>query len=549
MLKQSSAKELLIRMVVLFVAPFFLFLGILITYTGIKYSSETVAAEREQLVTKLGNLYDSARACDRALSNIAGNNKSFFCLSFPLSDTECYLNVYEVKKLLSVVLNSSDKIDAALVYASENDRMDGVYSSRVSLQEAEAFRTQLRAAIREGEKPSGWKIGSFAGSYFLYKMIGNLNAHLVYATRLDSCFEAPNEGVLFFTDGRIPLSSVEKAEKLDLLTDGQMVSGGWMEVAVPSEYFGLSLVSAKPYRGIWNNQMLLFLCLATLVFIAISILDYRAIRRRFLDPLSILRQTMETIQSGKLNERVHTGIAVLEYDAMRDTFNAMLDRIQELHELAYEKQREAQQAQLQFYQIQIRPHFFLNCLKIINGQAQTQSYKHVQETIVALSEYIRAVFSNKTPLIKLSAELESVQSVIKLHQTFGAVQLHYHESVPAALGDFPVPPLLLLTFIENALAYAPRQGAPLQIAIKATVLDDAEERFVNLTISDNGVGFPEDVLGKLNRGDSLGRIGIKNVRERLRLLYGERAALMFANCAGGRVEVYLPAASEGGDVA
>ena len=82
------------------------------------------------------------------------------------------------------------------------------------------------------------------------------------------------------------------------------------------------------------------------------------LKRDFLNPLEQMVETMEQIGDDGLESRLCVRNQVKEYKKMESTFNAMMDRIKELKILAYVRLIQAQQTELQYYQIQIRPHFF-----------------------------------------------------------------------------------------------------------------------------------------------------------------------------------------------
>lgn len=72
---------------------------------------------------------------------------------------------------------------------------------------------------------------------------------------------------------------------------------------------------------------------------------------------------MVEIKDGDSEKYLTEEYHVEEFSEMKETFNSMLESIRNLKVSAYEQQLQAQEAKLQYLQIQIRPHFYLNCLK------------------------------------------------------------------------------------------------------------------------------------------------------------------------------------------
>lgn len=91
-----------------------------------------------------------------------------------------------------------------------------------------------------------------------------------------------------------------------------------------------------------------------------------------------------------------------------------MERIRQLKITSYEKELEAKHAKLQYLQLQIRPHFYLNCLKNLYALAETKQYHSIQNTILALSGYLRFIFRDNMKRIPLSQELRSIRDYMQL---------------------------------------------------------------------------------------------------------------------------------------
>jgi LytS/YehU family sensor histidine kinase len=106
-------------------------------------------------------------------------------------------------------------------------------------------------------------------------------------------------------------------------------------------------------------------------------------------------------------------------------------------------------------------------------------------------------------------------------------RLRYEIDVPADLHAFSLPPMLLQPVVENSIRHGlePKmEGGLVRVAARRDAGD------VLVEISDTGVGFAQ-----VTRGG----VGLTNVRDRLRLIYGERASLVVSEAAGGGASVVL----------
>ncbi len=266
-------------------------------------------------------------------------------------------------------------------------------------------------------------------------------------------------------------------------------------------------------------------------------------KRQFLEPLETLVQTMEQIKEGELEKNLSIQTSVQEYKKIEYTFNTMMERIKDLKILAYDRLIQVQKTKMQYYQIQIRPHFFLNCMKNLYAMASGKKYEQLQEMILTLSKYLRVVLKDYSASVPLSQELEGVRSYISLQQMSNANAIDYEEDISGSLETFLIPPMSVLTLVENSFKYEKDSQEPVHILVKARSFVDGDQTFVNLTVMDNGRGFSDDVLNILNHpqmrlpGD---HIGIYNVRQRFELLYQNSCSFVFSNMEGACVDIFVP---------
>lgn len=88
----------------------------------------------------------------------------------------------------------------------------------------------------------------------------------------------------------------------------------------------------------------------------------------------------------------------------------MIGRIESLKIEKYEKEIEIKQIQHQYYQVQIRPHFYLNCLKNIYALSEKKEFENLGQSILLLSNYLRYVFQANNATIPLREELKQCEN-------------------------------------------------------------------------------------------------------------------------------------------
>ena len=219
----------------------------------------------------------------------------------------------------------------------------------------------------------------------------------------------------------------------------------------------------------------------------------------------------------------------------------MLDETRQLKIDLYEQELRERQIRLDYLQIQVEPHFFLNCLNLVYSLAELEKLEEVKKLSLSLSKYFRFRFHKSTNLITLKEELEHVQNYIDIQEVRFGDNFSYCAKCDDGISDVLLPPLSIQTFVENSIKYAlsPRRKNIIEIR--------CEKKFdlLQVTIKDNGRGYSADVLQILNSeqrfdGDETSRIGITNVKERLRLLFGENSYINFYNSGGSVVEFVIP---------
>jgi sensor histidine kinase YesM len=131
----------------------------------------------------------------------------------------------------------------------------------------------------------------------------------------------------------------------------------------------------------------------------------------------------------------------------------------------------------------------------------------------------------------LGAERELIASYLEVLQVRMEGRLRYSLDVPPDLESYPLPSLLLQPLVENAI----RHGLEPKVeGGEVTMRARREGGKVVVEIADSGVGFAPTTRGG---------VGLTNLRERLRLLFGDSASLEISDApgAGSRVSVSLPA--------
>lgn len=252
-------------------------------------------------------------------------------------------------------------------------------------------------------------------------------------------------------------------------------------------------------------------------------------RRYVARPMDILVQASRHLQKGERGYHIEEKAESREFETLFEHFNSMSTEMKYQFEHSYQEQQALQQAQIKALQFQINPHFLNNTLEIINWEARLAENDRVSAMIEALSTLMDgALARDGRSQILLREELRYTDAYLYIIQERLGDRLKVEKEIAAGLEEVPVPRLVLQPLAENAVEYdlTPRRGGMLCLRVKT------EEGKMIMEVEHDGVMTEEDrhsveamlVSADTDSGIS-GHVGIRNVSQRLRLLYGDRGTI------------------------
>ncbi|WP_321004323.1 sensor histidine kinase [Eisenbergiella porci] len=288
---------------------------------------------------------------------------------------------------------------------------------------------------------------------------------------------------------------------------------GFMSISVLIPYSVLS----KDAEKLKSKFIVIGICaVAAAVFCSIIL------SRKLCENLKKLSYSMEEIRQGNLEVRMSVQTRD-EIGIVADTFNRMMDHIARLMVEIKEKEILKKEAEQKFLDAQIEPHFLYNSINSIQYVAHMREEKEIEKVAIALSELFRSVLSNKKEFITLWEEKEYIDNYIMIERFKYTRDFALIWDVEEELWAYQIPRLLLQPIVENALIHGIADKEEGVINIKVY----REENSVIVKILDNGKGIARKELQELqedihkNKKSRFRRVGISNVFERIKLLFGE----------------------------
>lgn len=249
------------------------------------------------------------------------------------------------------------------------------------------------------------------------------------------------------------------------------------------------------------------------------------VRRSITRPIQQIMELMRRVDSGDYTQRlaIHTGD---ELEDLAGSINEMLTRTDTLINQVLKDKLYHRELQLAALQAQINPHLLHNSLECINWLAEFGRKEDIRTVTLALAKLMQSL-SDDARVVPLERELDYTRHFLRIYEVLLAGRLSYTVSCDTD-ARLTIPRLTIQPLVENAVIHGIKQSmTPGHINISVT----DTEKGILISVSDDGVGMSEAQVEKINafargetNGDGLG-VGIRNVIQRLRLLYGEQTRL------------------------
>lgn len=567
-IRMNAIRTKIIVVLMIFIIPLITLLIVYNFYSLAILRQQTAQTNKSVLSLYTETLDVKLNNVTNHLVDIVATNANFNLIRTSKDDLKIYFATYDILASLQQGLNTNKEVSLFFVYGTENQVYREVYGASTghTFLEREKIREALKELTNTGESyiRRRWFPYEIDGDYYLLRIFGRGGTYVGAAIDI-SKLEFPlskmavdeNYVLLYNTTEGMPLihQAFIEENNIQLRPNNETfyISGDKGRFMVLSEQLSVSdmyMTAIIPETSIIQGLdvvqgILLVVSLLTILLIPLSIF---LLRKSVVKPLDKLVDAINEIKKGNWDTRMEVEFISEEFKLVNDTFNTMIDEIKTLKIVAYEEKFEKQKAKLDHLLAQIKPHFFLNALKNLYGMAQREHYEAIQTMILGLSNHFRYMFKDNFALVKLKDEINYVKNYLDMQYLSMPVPPECRIDMDERLQNVYIPPITIQTFVENALKYALAPDRNLKITIKVIWLKTEEGNFADITVTDNGNGFSSTLLEKLNlrQGEIIEsdehHIGIENVKQRLRLIFGDKAILVFSSspAGGGISEMIIP---------
>lgn len=395
------------------------------------------------------------------------------------------------------------------------------------------------------------RFGAIIGAIYVDSKVADLQKFLQnYTSELGDIFAVVNE------KGELVVSSLKTLNETDIKTIKELSLVKYQDIKGKRSVFqgepmlfnskslGYSnwkIISVVPMNKIMKNIVKLrnysLLTLLAMSFVAYGIASYVSIH--LTHSITELLKKMKKAQQGDLNQKIAV-VGTDEIAEIQINFNRMLDSMKELLEERYRMGIEIKHAELRALQAQINPHFLYNTLELINWKASTYEVGEVDELIKLLAKFYKLSLSQGRDVISISDEIEHVKTYLEIQNRRFMNGIKFTVEVEEEILKYSIPKLILQPIIENALLHGILEKP--ESCGEIILIGKIKKGNIHIFIKDDGIGISQEGIDRLMSKDirkPASGYGIRNVRDRIRIFYGEEYGVEYQSQIGIGTVVHI----------
>ncbi len=267
-----------------------------------------------------------------------------------------------------------------------------------------------------------------------------------------------------------------------------------------------------------------------LVFIIYNFLNKRVNR-----PVQDLIKVFDVVRAGEYGTQIENMANSEEFYHMEESFNYMSSQLKQQFDKIYMEEIALRDAKIMALQSQINPHFLNNTLEIINWEARLNGNMRVSQMIEALSTMLEATMNRKAdPYNTVAEEMEYVDAYLYIITQRYGEKFTCRKEIDESLLNYKIPRLIVQPIAENAIEHGMSITREGELVIR---LYRKREDLLCIEIENNRPLSEEDQakIHKLLKEEPNPQkehrvsLGIRNVDQRLRMMYGPECGLFITN--------------------
>ena len=263
--------------------------------------------------------------------------------------------------------------------------------------------------------------------------------------------------------------------------------------------------------------------------------------RIFTRKIEELTRNMDKVNHGSREVTVSSD-SEDEVGILINSFRRMMDEINRLIDEVYVNKIALKEYELKALQAQINPHFLYNTLSMMNWMAIRSNQMDISKVTLALSTFYRTALSKGEDMVTVENCIRNMEAYLEIQLTMHDNNFTVEWETDPEIKNEKMPKLLLQPVVENAIEHGidEKEEGDKKISLSFKGVGDD----VVITVRDNGMGMEQEKAETLVAYQAKG-YGLKNVNDRIRLLYGEEYGIRIFSAPGEGTNVVMRFPKEG----
>ena len=270
-------------------------------------------------------------------------------------------------------------------------------------------------------------------------------------------------------------------------------------------------ISGSVRRILLEEIPLIIACGFIILFLGLSF------SRIFTRKIEELTKNMDQVNHGSREVTVSSD-SEDEVGILINSFHNMMDEINRLIDEVYVNKIALKEYELKALQAQINPHFLYNTLSMMNWMAIRSNQMEISKVTLALSTFYRTALSKGEDVVTVENCIQNMQAYLEIQLTMHDNNFSVDWDIDPTIKNEKMPKLLLQPVVENAIEHGIDEKEDGDKKIFLSFRGNGDD--VVITVRDNGMGMPQEKAETLVTYQAKG-YGLKNVNDRIRILYGE----------------------------
>lgn len=553
-LSKSYVRQVLVFLSVFVIAQLFIIIGMFYSF------QHSVNRQRDELSNNMIETLDetitqSVEQAETDLQSLMAMNIDSRILSGD-SENARFIVANNLAKTLNTFIATTKATDIYAIYNAINDIFLLSRSDRVSYAELGPLRNFSEELGKSSTPPeSDWHIVSLEEQQYLLHFYYYYDCYFIAAFHIDTFLTITSYDKLLDSNGCVVLTgpnisnyaAVGNRSFLDSLTNQDDSQNEYYinTRALSCGDLSASYISRKNI-GI-NADMLsiviLAICLSSLVLLLVFL---RYLQREILIPIDELSRTADIVKQGDLIRRAQLNCNSPELQELAASINSMISTIIHQRIISYENEIKQKNLELKYLQMQLRPHHFLNALSTISSMTYLGDNEKIRKFVELYSRDARYLFSVSVKAVPLTEEIQHVRDYIECQNILYPECVFSFIEVQPDAEMWLVPQMMLHALVENIYKHAVSLDTFTSFFIRATLQNEDNKKMLEIIVEDDGAGFPEDVIDRVNNSDSeiakSSHVGLMNISHTLYLMYGQAHLMQLSNKKnhGGMIRIFIP---------